>query len=60
MEGDLRRLLSDTQASLVLDSDAPTGYAVYRQLSALLYRRLETANTDVVKLSAALVFALEE
>lgn len=40
--------------------DPQTGSQVYGQLSRMLYQRLEIANNDVVKLSAALVFALEE
>jgi hypothetical protein len=33
---------------------------VFRRLSETLYERMETTSADVVKLSAALVYALEE
>ena len=36
------------------------GLPVYRRLSELLHERLQSSNTDVVKLSAALVYALED
>lgn len=48
------------QMRQLIERDAPTGCQIYWHLSSMLYQRLELANTDVVKLSAALVFALEE
>jgi CRP/FNR family transcriptional regulator, cyclic AMP receptor protein len=44
----------------IIDGDPVTGRLVYSHLAAMLFQRLEQANSDVVKLSAALVFALEE
>jgi CRP-like cAMP-binding protein len=44
----------------LIESDPQTGSHIYSHLSTMLYHRLEQANMDVVKLSAALVFALEE
>ncbi len=44
----------------LLSSDCEIAAATYRELSGMLYQRLETANTDVVKLTAALLFALED
>lgn len=40
--------------------DPAIGCAVFRRLSQTLYERMETTSGDVVKLSAALVYALEE
>lgn len=51
----------ETPAMLDLFSkDSEIAATTYRELSAMLYQRLETANTDVLKLTAALVFALED
>jgi CRP-like cAMP-binding protein len=44
----------------LMAADPTIGAAVYRRLCEMLYERLEWSNTDVVKLSAALVFALED
>lgn len=44
----------------LLSRDNEIAATTYRELSSMLYQRLETANTDVVKLTAALVFALED
>lgn len=44
----------------LMDASPLIGYHIFRQLSAILLDRLEQANNDVVKLSAALVFALED
>lgn len=44
----------------LMQQDRAMGAAVYHRLCEMLYDRLEMANTDVVKLSAALVFALED
>lgn len=41
-------------------SRAATGYFVFRRLSENLFHRLGGANLDVVKRSAALVYAIEE
>jgi CRP-like cAMP-binding protein len=41
-------------------SDPAIGSAVFRRLSETLYERMESTSADVVKLSAALVYALEE
>jgi voltage-gated potassium channel len=48
------------QMRQLIERDPATGCQIYSHLSSLLYQRLEQANMDVVKLSAALVFALEE
>ncbi len=48
------------QLTALAEHDSAIGYAVFRQLSAMLFERLESANNDVLKLSAALIFALEE
>lgn len=40
--------------------DVAIGCAVFRRLSETLYERMEATSGDVVKLSAALVYALEE
>jgi CRP-like cAMP-binding protein len=42
-----------------LQSEPAAGQIVFRNLALMIYRRLEAANTDVVKLSAALVYALQ-
>jgi len=42
------------------EQDAEIGHRVFAHLSEMLLERLQAANNDVVKLSAALVFALEE
>lgn len=42
-----------------LASDCAAGHSVFRNLALMVYRRLEASNTDVVKLSAALVYALQ-
>lgn len=39
--------------------ECAAGQTVFRNLALMVYRRLEAANTDVVKLSAALVYALQ-
>jgi CRP/FNR family cyclic AMP-dependent transcriptional regulator len=52
--------ISATRLDELMKSDTTIGAAVYRRLCEMLYDRLESANTDVVKLSAALVFALED
>ena len=52
--------LSATRLQQLMQADQTIGAAVYRRLCEMLYDRLESANTDVVKLSAALVFALED
>jgi CRP/FNR family transcriptional regulator, cyclic AMP receptor protein len=44
----------------LMEEDPAAGYIVYKRLAYILYDRLELANNDVVKLSAALVFALED
>jgi CRP/FNR family transcriptional regulator, cyclic AMP receptor protein len=44
----------------LMKRDPQIGFHVFRQLSETLLDRLEMANTDIVKLSAALVFALED
>jgi len=41
-------------------NDPAIGSAVFRRLSETLYQRMESTSADVVKLSAALVYALEE
>lgn len=43
----------------LMEDHKEIGYYVYRRLSEVLCGRLESANIDVVKLSAALVFSLE-
>jgi len=48
------------QMRALIEGDPQTGSQIYSHLSSMLYQRLEQANMDVVKLSAALVFALEE
>ena len=55
----LYRLTADRLRSL-MESDAIIGFRVCEHLSEMLHERLEAANSDVVKLSQALVFALEE
>lgn len=40
--------------------DPRIGDHVFQRLSRMLYKRLKQASTDVVKLTAALVYALEE
>jgi CRP-like cAMP-binding protein len=50
-------------SSLLLElaaRDAEIGHHMFHRLSEMLYQRLETTSVDVVKLSAALVYALEE
>ena len=44
----------------LMNDDPLIGYTVCEQLCFMLRERLESANSDVVKLSTALVFALEE
>jgi len=44
----------------LMDANPLIGYRVFRQLSEILLDRLEQSNNDIVKLSAALVFALED
>lgn len=44
----------------LMEDDPYAGYIVYKRLAYILYDRLELANNDVVKLSAALIFALED
>ena len=44
----------------LLLEDAAIGRAVFRRLCETLYERMETTSADVVKLSAALVYALGE
>lgn len=44
----------------LMEDDPVVGYIIYKRLAYILYDRLELANSDVVKLSAALVFALED
>jgi len=44
----------------LIKQDKTIGAAVYHRLCEMLYERLEASNTDVVKLSQALVFALED
>jgi CRP/FNR family transcriptional regulator, cyclic AMP receptor protein len=48
------------QLKQLMEDDPYAGYIVYKRLAYILYDRLELANNDVVKLSAALVFALED
>jgi CRP-like cAMP-binding protein len=52
--------ISATRMMELIADDRTIGAAVYSRLCEMLYDRLESANTDVVKLSAALVFALED
>ena len=54
----LYRLDASEMAKLI-DADQVIGAAVYRQLAEMLHQRLDQTSADVVKLSAALVFALE-
>lgn len=51
--------ISAARLSDYLAADCAAGHIVFRNLARLVYRRLEAANTDVVKLSAALVYALQ-
>ena len=44
----------------LMQMDPLIGFFVFKRLSERLYERLRGANTDIVKLSSALVFALEE
>lgn len=53
-------IISAQELKLLMESDPVAGYIVYRRLAYILYDRLELANNDVVKLSAALIFALED
>jgi CRP-like cAMP-binding protein len=55
----LYRIDSDKLLSLI-EREPEIGFRVYRRLSETLYHRMETTSVDVVKLSAALVYALEE
>ena len=51
----------ETPAMLkLMNEDHDIAANTYRELSVMLYQRLETASTDVVKLTAALLFALED
>ena len=52
--------ISAARMKELMAGDRTIGAAVYNRLCEMLYDRLESANTDVVKLSAALVFALED
>jgi CRP/FNR family transcriptional regulator, cyclic AMP receptor protein len=57
---DCRMLRIDTsKLNDLLQADPGAGQIVFRNLALMIYRRLEAANTDVVKLSAALVYALQ-
>jgi CRP-like cAMP-binding protein len=44
----------------LMDANPLLGYQLFRKLSETLLDRLEQSNNDIVKLSAALVFALED
>jgi CRP-like cAMP-binding protein len=51
------------ESSLLLElaaRDPEIGHHMFRRLSEMLYQRLESTSVDVVKLSAALVYSLEE
>lgn len=51
----------ETPAMLeLMEKDCEIAAQTYRELSVMLYQRLEAANTDVMKLTAALLFALED
>ena len=58
-EATLYRIDSDKLLAL-MEREPEIGSRVYRRLSETLYHRMETTSVDVVKLSAALVYALEE
>jgi len=44
----------------LMETDAVIGFRTCEHLCEMLHERLEAANSDIVKLSQALVFALEE
>lgn len=53
-------IINAQELKQLMEDDPVAGYIVYKRLAYILYDRLELTNSDVVKLSAALIFALED
>jgi CRP-like cAMP-binding protein len=43
-----------------MDADPEIGVVIYRHLCQILYQRMQASNQDILKLSTALLFALED
>jgi len=52
--------IDSTALRELMARDPLIGYHIFKRLAEMLYGRLESADGDVIKLTAALIYALEE